>query len=433
MTAAGGDALAAAVGRHARPGGRAVALVVAALLVAGVIWAAVVEIDEVVTAAGEVVPTAQVQVVQHLEGGMVRALRVEEGELVERGTPLIELTLPVMAMDRDELAARQAGLELTATRLEAERSGAPLVLPPVAGSFPALAAAERATHASRREERAARLLELDARVRERELAVAELLARRDAVHAERALAGRTLAMTSDLVRDNLVSELEHLQAQREVQRLDGELDTLAKSITRSEAALVAVREHRSAALATERRSTVEGLREARLELARVDELLRDASDQRDRAIVRSPLAGTVKAIRHHTIGAVVRPGEPLMEIVPAAGGLRIEAKLAAADRGAVEVGQAARLKITAYDFLRHGTLAATVTGISADTLVDADGLPYYELTLKPERTSLDADGELPLRAGMQSAVEVMVERRTVLEALIRPLRLIGAEALRERD
>ena len=433
MTAASGDALAAAVGRHARPGGRVVALVVAALLVAGVIWAAVVEIDEVVTAAGEVVPTAQVQVVQHLEGGMVRALRVEEGEVVERGTPLIELTLPVMAMDRDELAARQAGLQLTATRLEAERSGEPLVLPPVAASFPALAAAERATHASRREERAARLMELDARVRERELAVAELLARRDGVRAERALAGRTLAMTSDLVRDNLVSELEHLQSQREVQRLDGELATLEKSINRSEAALAAAREHRSAALATERRSTIEGLREARLELARVDELLRDASDQRDRAIVRSPLAGTVKAIRHHTIGAVVRPGEPLMEIVPAAGGLRIEAKLAAADRGAVEVGQAARLKITAYDFLRHGTLAATVTGISADTLVDGDGLPYYELTLKPERTSLDADGELPLRAGMQSAVEVMVERRTVLEALIRPLRLIGAEALRERD
>lgn len=433
MTGVAGGALDAAVRRHAGPAASVVGLAVAALVAAGVVWAAVVEIDEIVTATGEVVPTARVQIVQHLEGGLVRTLRVAEGDVVERGAPLVELTLPMLAMDRDELAARHGGLRLAAARLEAERSGEVLTLPSLAGAYPELVRAERATHASRREERAARRLELDARVRERALAVAELQARQASIIAEQALAGRTLAMTRDLVRDNLVSELEHLQAQRDVERLDGELRTLERAVLRSEAAVVAAREHRTAALAGERRATVEALRETRLELARVEELLRDASEQRERAVVRSPLTGTVKAIRHHTIGAVVRPGEPLMEIVPAAGGLRIEARLAAGDRGAVRVGQAARLKITAYDFLRHGTLDATVSGISPDTLLDAEGLPYYALTLTPSRAGLDAAETLPLRAGMQSVVEILVDRRTVLEALIRPLRIVGAEALRERD
>ncbi len=433
MTAGPGGGFAEVARRHAAPRLGVTAALLTALLAIGIGWAAVAEIEEVVSAPGEVVPVAQVQIVQHLEGGLLRALEVEEGALVERGEPLLELALPVMARDRDELAARHAGLVLTAARLEAELADAPLALPAVAADYPTLAAAERATYASRRAERAARRLELDAQVRERELAVAERLARRDALTRERALAAQTFAVTADLVRDNLVSRLEHLRAERDVESVAGELATVEKAIVRSEAALTVAREHRATALAAERRATVERLRETRLELARTEELLRDASEQRDRAVVRSPLAGIVKNIRHHTIGAVVRPGEPLLEIVPAAGGLRVEARLAAADRGQVRLGQGARLKVSAYDFLRHGTVEATVTGISADTLLDGDGRPYYELTLAPARASLGADGALPLLPGMESHAELVAERRTVLAALVRPLRLMGAEALRERD
>ncbi|MBL4720707.1 MAG: HlyD family type I secretion periplasmic adaptor subunit, partial [Alphaproteobacteria bacterium] len=179
--------------------------------------------------------------------------------------------------------------------------------------------------------------------------------------------------------------------------------------------------------------SVEQLNTVELQYARVRELLNQASDQELRTEIRSPINGVVKNMRHNTIGGVVRPGEPLMEIVPADGKLVIEAQLNPVDRGYVQKGQRAIVKISTYDFVRYGGLEGVVSRIGADTNVTPAGDSYYEVIVETEKSYLgEQKGVLPISPGMQATVDIHTGTRSVLNYLIKPVLKLRHEAFRER-
>ena len=183
-----------------------------------------------------------------------------------------------------------------------------------------------------------------------------------------------------------------------------------------------------------RETWAEAQEKVALQIARMRETLSEASDRVKRTEIRSPIDGVVKNLRFNTIGGVVRPGEAIMEIVPIGDKLVIQARLSPIDRGYVQEGQKAVVKISTYDFVRYGGLTGQVAQIAADTNTDsATGQPYYEVIVRTDKTFLgDKAGEFPITPGMQATVDIHTGSRSVLNYLIKPILKLRHEAFRER-
>lgn len=415
-------------------GWRGFAWIIAILIGVLGIWAYHAELDEVAIADGEVAPEGRVKTIQHLEGGIIREILTQEGSLVKQGDPLLRIELPMSAINEKELSAKHDGLILTRTRLLAEIAGDDLRLPILETSRqPKLAAAETQAFATRRQEKAARMAALGQLAQQRRLAIQELLAAREALRNDLALSRENLAISTDLVRDRLVSQLEHLERKRDAQRLEGELAALAPAIPRSKAALAEVQQRSEEEILRARREIMEQLARAENDIARTEEVLAEANSQAARTTIHSPINGVVKGLKYHTIGAVVRPGEPIMDIVPNNGRLVIEARLNPVDRGYVSVGQKAVSKISAYDFIRYGGIDGVISHIGADTVVGPDGAAYFKVLVRPEKTYLGAvPGTLPISPGMIASVDIHTGQKSVMEYLLKPLLRVSKEAFRER-
>ena len=162
--------------------------------------------------------------------------------------------------------------------------------------------------------------------------------------------------------------------------------------------------------------------------------MRAATDKLTRTSLRAPVHGTVNRLHVTTIGAVVQPGAPIVEIVPRDDQLLIEAQISPRDVAFIRPGHEASVKITAYDYLVYGALDGTVERIGADALTDTEGNQFFRVMVRTEESALPAasEGSLPISPGMVAQVDIQTGRKTVLDYLLRPLRRAQAEALRER-
>ncbi|HSO43809.1 MAG TPA: HlyD family type I secretion periplasmic adaptor subunit, partial [Rhodospirillales bacterium] len=399
----------------------------ALLLAAFLGWCFFAQLDEVAVAEGAVAPQGRVKTVQHLEGGIVAELHVAEGDVVAAGDPLVRLDLATVGVNRRELEARLDGEVLRRQRLRAEAEGGVMAAPAgavaeAAARQPELAEAEARAFGARRRELAAAEDVVRAQVRQRKLAVDELEARAAAVRRNLALAMQRLEMSEELLAEELTARMEHLELKSEVESLQGEVQSLVPAVPAAQAA-VAEAERRLHELGVRfRREAEQQLGACEQSIAQLRELLAEADDQGRRTSVRSPINGIVDNIRTTTIGGVIGPGEPLMDIVPTNGKLVIEAKLRAIDRGYVREGQPAVVKIGTYDFVRYGALEGTVIRVAPDAAAGERGEPYFPVTVETAKSHLgDEAGPLPITSGMQATVDIHTGTRTVIDYLVKPV------------
>ena len=404
-----------------------------ALLAAFLIWAYVATLERVVVAEGEVAPQGRVKVIQHLEGGVIEAFHVAEGDRVASGDPLVSLNIAAAGLNRSEIETALAARHVTAIRLAAEADGSvPDFAAAGADRRARLVAAELAVFVARWAELDSEILVLQEQQARLDRELEESKAKRRAIEENLSLAGRELELVTSLFEEKLVAGLKVLNAQQTVTRLAGELDVHNRVIntrqskrTESEAVIA------QAKARFYRRAREEAaLNQA--EIAGLEERLKLASDQARRATIRSPIDGEVKNLRYHTVGGVVTPGDPILQIVPVSGQLVIDAELAPADRGLVASGLAANVKITAYDFIRYGGLAGVVTHLAPDTSTTDSGDSFYRLVVTTEQTYLGNDpNQNQITPGMDAIVEIKVGSQSVLDFLLRPVLKTRDEAFRE--
>ena len=404
------------------------------LLAALVLWSFFARLDEVAVASGEVVPQGKVKVIQHLEGGIIERIHVVEGALVAAGDPLVRLDLATGGVNRRELQARLDGELLRRARLSAEVGDGEPNLPALpAARHPGLAEAERRAFLARRGGQASSLGVLREQLTQRKLEVEELKARRLAVSRNLALARQRLAISTSLLAEGLTARMAHLELQAEVESLEGQLRSLSPAVPRAGAAVAEAEERLREAEGLFRREAEEQLGRSEQAIAQLQELLAEATEQGVRAEIRSPIDGIVKKLRYHTIGGVVSPGEPIMEIVPTGDKLVVEARLSPTDRGYVSEGQPAVVKVSTYDFARYGGLAGTVVHVAPDSTTDHDGIPYFRVVVETDRSRLgDEEGKLPITPGMQATVDIHTGTRSVIDYLVKPVLKLRHEAFRER-
>jgi adhesin transport system membrane fusion protein len=397
------------------------------------LWMLVARVDRVITAPGKVVPIDKVKAIQHLEGGIISEILVRENQEVKVGEPLIRLNLATGGINSSEMNARMASLQLAKIRLDAESSGQAPVWPlNELKQFEDFIVSEQTTYRNRKIERDNALQAFETQVFQSRKRLSENQEKLIATEQNLVLARKELAVSDSLLKDQLVSQLDHFQRQSRVAQLNGEVMSLRQAVLGAESAV-------QEALARARQEDARFRREAANEagdlqrrMSSLTEELGMAQDQEDRSLIRSPIDGVVKNLKFQALGNVVRPGEPMMEVVPIKDQLVIELKLNPADRGYVAVGQSALVKVSTYDYLRYGGLIGKVTSIAVDTDLGRNEEQFYKVVVTTDKAWLgDSPSEYPISLGMLSEVDIKIDSQTILWSLIRPVLKLKAEAFRE--
>lgn len=374
---------------------RRVILLVVICLTSFTVWAAFFEINELVRADGSVAPAQQNQLVQNLEGGIVQSIFVTEGDLVKVGQVVAQMDRREFHNAYQELKEREFSLQVRLERLQAEK------LKKEAFIFSALSTEQN--HDVVLSEAAL----FDARMTKYLATVSAFQSTLDLRQAE-------VELLEPLVEKGAVPEIEIIQKRLELVRAAGDLGTY-KGDFESERS-----EEYAAAL---------------IELRQIRQQIDTRRDQLDRTEIASPVNGIVNQVAITTLGGIVDPGEPILEITPLGENLRVSAQVRPQDIGFVRTGIPATIKLTAYDFAIYGTIRGKVINVSADT-IDEDTpqgrQPFYIVTVELESQSLKGPkNTVAIRPGMQTVVELETGNRTVLTYLLKPL-FRATEAFSER-
>ena len=398
-------------------------------LAAFVAYACVAKVDRVVQGQGRVVPSESTQTIQHLEGGMISQILVSEGQTVKKG----DLLARVRDLDAtDALNENQVkGLALRArvARLEAEASGAGAVqIPPGLSAQTPEMASELATFRARRLTRDEAAASQRALLDQKRGEYGEANQKLANYRAEHETALKQLSVMTSLRNAHAASQIELLDAQAREQRLDSLIRETTALLPGLRAAIDEASSRLNQGEAQFRSEAAAELTASKVELMRSDVDRRGVADRLSRTDVRAPTDGVVNHILVKTVGGVIRPGEPLMELTPMGGPLVIEGRVRPGDRGELRPGLDASVRINAYDYGALGGLPAQLNDISADTLADERGERYYRLKLTVRREKLSG---LTVYPGMTTTVNVVVGRRAVIQYLLSPVFHFADVALKE--
>jgi len=417
--------------RHHDQHGTRLLHVVGMLVVLFLAWAAVFSLDRVTRGSGHVLPSVQNQVVQHLEGGIVEAILVREGQRVSKGQVLLRLANAATAAEFDTARTEVAAKKIALARMDAELAGAGRFVTPaeLAKQAPDIAAREEALFVSRRAQRAQAASIIAEQARGHSAEVVSLRSRLVNLHTEGALMQQQLDKLKRAYAEDAISEREVLDKRQALASLQTRIADVVNQIPQSSAAVSEAAARRAEVTTRDMEETREKASILRLELARAGDTFNAVEDKAARQEIRAPMDGIVNRLYVQTVGGVIRPGEPVVEIVPVDKSVMIEARVAPRDRGHIWPGLPATVKITAYDSAIFGGLAATVIDISPDVLQDPKGEAYYRVRLRADTGDFGRDK--PVIPGMTAEVNIRSGKQTILSYLLGPLVRIRDEALRE--
>lgn len=410
-------------------------VMITAFFVIFIVWANLAALDEVTRGDGKVIPSSEIQVMQSLEGGIVEAFLVREGDFVEAGQVLMRLRDVQASSDLGSNKRRYLGLLAKIERLKAEAEGA---MTPKFSDDSMKGASdsvkeELETFKANRVNMKSQTLVLDQQSLQREQEVSGLKTRLSDLREVLRLSREERDMIAPLVARGSAPKVELLQLDRGIKERQTELNSVAASLKQAKSAVneakARVNELESAAKAqaqTELSATM-------IEMNTIKETLSGLIDKKVRTEIKSPVDGTIKDLLVNTVGGVVQPGADLIEIVPKDDQLIVETRIRPSDIAFLHPGQNVVVKITAYDFSIYGGLQGDLIDISADTLTDDQGETFYRVRVRTKETSLTRKGEvLEIIPGMVASVDILTGKKTIMEYLLKPLVKTLDRALNER-
>lgn len=391
-------------------------------------------VENVVVASGQVIPSDRVQSVQHLEGGIVTLVHVKEGQTIAKGDPILEIDLGGTSLNLEQLTARSATAQAVRTRLAAESQGLRLD----ARHFPAevdarIVRSELGAFSARELEFRGGLASSQALLAQSRGDVAQVQARIQGLENSLRLYEQEAAIANQLAAEQLIGQLEVIDKQRALEQVRADLAAARQSLVSNRAKVEQAQAKLMETQGAFRRRASDELAQTERELMSLSEDLSRAQSQRTRTVVLAPTDGIVKGLRSSGAGWVVKPGEPILEIVPDKDEVVIEARLNPSDRGYVRVGQLTKAKITAYDYLRYGFVEGEVRLVSADADRDPnrpDSPSYFRIQASLQQPWVGRTDNR-ITTGMQAELDLLVGHEPFIWYLLRPVLHIQSEAFRE--
>ena len=388
------------------------------------LWAFLAPLHAAVQAQGEVIFQNKRQSVQHQEGGIIKQILVKDGETVKAGQPLIILeddqVKPIVNMLEGQAVAETA----TLIRLEAEKNGLSSVTFPK-GVPAQIVQTETRLFKAKREAYLNQIAVVKSQIEQTREMIKGGREQLASKKKETASLKEQLEANQSLLKEGYVTRTIVLDLERVLAEKTGEREQISANIA-SNLQRLAELEQRILAIKTERIQQVANeIKQSAMKRVELEERVRPSRDLLERQIIRAPVAGKVVGLKVSTVGGVVIPREPLMDIAPQTDHLIIEGKVGVNDISDVRLGQEATVNLTAFKSSKIPPVKAKVTYISDDRLTIrlAQGdMPYYAAHLELDPESVKELGGLQLVPGMQAQVSITTNPRTVFDYFIGPLR-----------
>ena len=439
------------------PIGRTIGATIILLFCAALAWAWWGTIDIVASATGKIVPSGRTKVIQPFETGVVRSIRVQDGQAVKAGDVLIELDPTVNAAERDHLHNDLLAEQLNIARLRAALAGGDdrvADFTPPADADPVLISTQRQLLLSQVNEHRAKIAALARQQAQKEAEQATTAATIHKLETMIPAIQQRVDIRKTLMDKELGSKITYFEVLQLLVEQQGELSVQKSHLHEVEAAVAAIRETRGQAVAEYRHTLSDELAKAEQKANGLTQDLIKAEQKTRLQLLTAPVDGVVQQLAIHTVGGVVTPAQSLLVVVPSDSRLEIEAMVSNRDIGFVHPGQEAEIKIDTFNFTRYGLLHGQVLSVSQDAVIrdrkedrsDDRGLGTQNDTSEPKgqelnysaRISLDRtqmqidDRMVNLSPGMAVTVEIKTGSRTMLSYLLSPLLRYRQEALRER-
>jgi HlyD family secretion protein len=390
-------------------------------------WAALVPLASGAIAPGIVSPDGSRRTVQHLEGGIIRTLHVRDGDVVEKGQPLLVLESVQPRANHDMQLKQQRTLRITKARLDAERLGKEEVVFPadLMNAGPEIAAimaaqqelflARRASHESKNRIHRQRTGQLREQIKGFDAQV--MSAGRQIGFLEEEIVGkRELSQKGYLAKPELLRML-RMEAELAGRRgqYEAAISEAHQQIGEAELQLLANDAARADQIATQ-------LDQVQAELNALEEKLSASRDVLNRTTITAPVGGTIVNLKFKTVSGVIQPGVPILDIVPAEDKLLIEARISPTDIDVVHAGLNAQVQFTAMSRRSAPRIEGVVRSVSADRMLDeSTKKPYYLARVQVEREEVERLGaNIELVPGMPADVLIVTGERTLATYLLRP-------------
>ncbi len=390
-------------------------LIISLTFISFLVWTGFAQIKEVARTIGEIVPSGHIQIIQHLEGGIVDAILVQEDEIVNQGQILLRIRGESIKADLSRLLTRQGFNVQRQERLTA---------------FLDNKGGDNANDTQGQHDILSGMLL--AQQNEKEVLKKQIVQKNEQIHLLKQekqtvvknldIAEQSFQTQKELYEERLVPQSNYLNALQEINARRGQLDTMDIQIRQAEHSVKEFEWRMQAQDSKSRDDILQQLGLVNNELVENQELITKLETQIKRLELRSPAHGIVKGLVIHTIGGIIPPGQPLMEIVPLNEELLAEVKVSPGDIGHVKKGDHVTVKVTTFDFSRYGSINGTITGLSATTFTSEQGAPYYKGIVQLEKHYVGNDPELnKVLPGMIVNADVITGEKSLLAYLLKPI------------
>ncbi len=398
------------------------------------LWAGFSEIDEITRGEGKVIPSTKLQVVDHLEGGIIQEIHIHEGDIVKKGQLLLKIDNTIAQARFSEGQTLYYRFIASVARLRAQISGKAFVVPEeVVEKAPLEAEDAMRLYKAHQEDLKNEQLIADQEVEQKKQEHNELTSRVEELGMQLGLISDKVKKITPLVEQSLEPEITLTDLKIRESELRSESASLQSNIARAKAAVLQAEQRARQISIKFKAEDWNELKDVNNKLASAQGSFTSEGDRFSRTEVRSPVRGIVKQLLVTTVGGVVQPGEDLVEIVPLEDTLLIEAKINPKDVAFLRPGLKASVKITAYDYSVYGDLKGEILRVSADSITDEEGNVFYKAFLKTDGTILSKSKKaLPIMPGMVSSVDILTGKKTVLNYLLKPILKAKEKALTER-
>ena len=417
-------------------GGSTIMFTIIALVGLALVWANWAELDNVTRGEGRIVSSVQNQMVQASEGGVILRRYVSENTVVAEGEVLFEIDPVDASSELNRLAQRLAGLDIKELRLRAEINGSEFsVTAELNARSPMVALTEQSLFAARRAELAGQLAVLEQRLQQRQQ---DLRAAENSLGTAERTAGfleEEIAVVAPLVRDNIAPTTRLLELQRQREQALGERDRSSVGIEQARSSMVELETEIDNAKANYKLRAMDEINTVVAEQSELSESLPRLEERVSRTVIRAPMEGIVSRLNFRTPGGFVNTGDVMLELVPTGEALIIEARIMPQDISRIRLDDAVRIRLSAYDSAKYGTVDGRVIQISPDAVVDErnQGASHYLVDVAIEGDLvLEKTGQaITFIPGMTATVDVLSGKRTVLEYIWRPMARVQELALRD--
>jgi len=397
-------------------------------------WAALQQFDEKAVAPGEILPQTDVQPVQHLEGGMVSEVYIEEGDFVKAGEPLLKMADTGSKSERDAIQTRYSALLIQIERLRAYTESREPNFSDYIDNYPEQVSTSLKAYRSAINQRDGRLATMDAQISSRALEIEGLKDQQISLKKSLTSLREEVAIKSDLVDAGTIARLPFMALKRELTDKEAELAQIKTDIGRAGADLAEAQSNKLGIEAEMRQIAFAELTTVTTESNVKANELRKLNDRVARTIVPAPISGFVKGLLVSQSGAVIPSGMKIMDIVPSNDVLVAEVRVSPADIGHVRQGLPATIKIDTYKYGRLGGIKGTVSRISSTTFLDeATGDAYYKTLIMLEQDFVGPDpNSNRVTPGMTLVADITTGSKSLLAYLARPITYSLDSAFSER-